>query len=103
MNGSHAALLNNDVRSEIVNITFNLKDEINRGSEVDIPIDHKARLTSSQWLITHLGREEYKIQNADFKSFAGYDPNPQIEDQVLGKADPVSWTVRLAQSPNIYT
>ena len=56
----------------------------------------------SQWLITHLGRNQYKIQNADFSSFASYDTRPQVEDPVLGKSGAIPWTIRLAQSPNAY-
>ena len=103
--GSYAALLNHDDRSEVVNITFRLNGDDDPGSAVCIPYRpdcHRLTNDNTKWQITHLRRDEYKIQNVDFKSFASYDNGPMVEDPVLGKSKAISWTVRLVQGPNTY-
>ena len=64
------------------------------------PISEKAN-DELQWIITHLRQDEYKIQNVDFKSFASHDNGPMVEDPILGKAKPISWTIRMVQNTNI--
>ena len=55
-----------------------------------------------KWLITHLRFDEYMLKNTDFHSYASYDPNPKIEDPVLGKWDVAkAWRIRVVANPNI--
>ena len=57
---------------------------------------------AKQWLVTHLRADEYMIQNVDFESYASYDPNPKIDDPVLGKWGVAKeWRIRIVASPNI--
>ena len=59
-------------------------------------------LKSFQWLVTHLRRDQYKIQNLEFNSFASYNPRPEVEDLILGKPFPKVWKIRLVASTNVY-
>jgi len=55
-----------------------------------------------QWIITPLRADEYMLQNIDFESYASYDPNPKIDDPVLGKWGVAKeWRIRIVASPNI--
>ena len=88
----------------MVTVTFGLLDEENRGTQVRVySLLAYDNLTIQQWRISHLGGDQYKIQNVDFETFISHDPRPQVDDPVLGKRTPIQWIMQLVQSPNIYT
>ena len=103
--GTYAALLNDDERSEVVNVTLGLNEKADLGSIVitllPSSIIEKSYMGFMKWLINHLANDDYKLQNVEFGSFVSHDSSPQVEDPVLGKADAIAWTIRLVQSPNM--
>ena len=42
------------------------------------------------------------IRNIGFAMFASHDNQPDVENPVLAKPEPISWTIQLVQNPNIY-
>ena len=103
--GAYVALLSDTDGLGLINMTPNLEDEQNRGSEVEISLVRillRQNLPMLQWFVTHLRRDEYKLQNSHFKSFAVYANRPQAGNQILAKRDkPVAWIIRRTEDQNL--
>jgi hypothetical protein len=103
---AYLALLDDDDRSDVVTVTLGLLDKGDQGTQVGgcgLTLPEEDITYQRQWRMTHLGGEQYKIQNVDFNSFISHDHRPQVDDPVLGKPTPIQWLVQLVQSPNVYT
>ena len=105
--GTYAGLLNNNDRSDVVSLSLNLDPDVSVGTTVGsslVPCQKPSNLTLRQWSITHLQKDEYKLQSVGFKSYASYDPMPSGGDMVLAKRKGVKeWIIRVVARPNIYT
>ena len=105
--GAYAALLDDNDRSELVGVTLNLMERPHRGAEVNICGTFwkiRIQVLIPQWWITHMARDQYTIQNANFTSFAGYDSRPTVDSTILGKWQVVSvWQIRSTPTPGVYT
>ena len=60
-------------------------------------------MTRFQWSINYVKRDEYRISDLEFGSFACYDNRPQATDPVLSKRDDTSvWKIRPVLGSNHY-
>jgi hypothetical protein len=100
--GDYATQLSNIDRLEVV--TTN--EKCNRHSQVNtqlLKLAVPSELNTLQWFLTSVKRDEYKIHNREFRSFACYDNRPQATDSVLTKRDVASvWRIRPIPGPNAY-
>ena len=100
--GDYATLFSDADRCEMVNTN----DNTHPGSQVkNFPFHSSSTFTSfdaKKWIITHLKRDEYKIRNSTFASFACFDNRPEVGDRILGKWDqPSTWRVRPTPGPKV--
>ena len=102
--GAYAGLLDDNDRSEVVNLILELASNFDQGSIVSCDELWTVRqvLIVLQWRIKHIRSDDYVIQSVDFKSYASYDPSPKLSDPVLGKWEVAKeWRIRVIAKPDV--
>ena len=104
LTGTYVGLIDGDDRSGVAGfIDGPLTQHERPGLQVPASLrGDRQKLIPKQWLVTHIGKDHYKIQNLHFTNFASYDIWPQLDHFSIGKVEASLWSIQFVQGSNTY-